>query len=141
MRWLWRAALVFMATCVLGNARQESAKRPAGRPLTIEDYYRIQTLANRQISPDGKWVAYTVSTRIEEDNNTRTETYLVPTDGSLRPQGVDHYGKDVSEAGWTDDSLLRYSAYRQRWSLDPSGASPAPVKIDRLPGGAVIGAT
>ena len=55
-----------------------SAQSPArGRALAIEDYYRIQTVASPSISPDGRWVSFTVSTRIEDDNSTRTETFVV----------------------------------------------------------------
>ncbi|MBI4476766.1 MAG: hypothetical protein HY654_06305, partial [Acidobacteria bacterium] len=68
----------------------------AGRPLAIEDYYRLQTVGNPQISPNGQWVAFTLSTRIEEDNSTRAETYVVSTTGSSEPRRVVHYGKDVS---------------------------------------------
>ena len=42
-----------------------------GRALVIEDYYRVQTVGNPTISPDAKWVTYTVSSRVEEDNSTR----------------------------------------------------------------------
>ena len=26
-----------------------------GRPLTIEDYYRVKTVGSPEISPDGRW--------------------------------------------------------------------------------------
>jgi dipeptidyl aminopeptidase/acylaminoacyl peptidase len=111
---------------------------PAGRPLAIEDYYRIQTVASPQISPDGAWVAYTVSTRIEEDNSTRTETYVAPARGAGVPSRVVHYGKDVTAAGWSHDSRLEYSADRERWSIAPGAASSSPVKVEELPAGAVL---
>ena len=28
-----------------------------GRALTIEDYYRVKTVGNPQMSPDARWVA------------------------------------------------------------------------------------
>jgi dipeptidyl aminopeptidase/acylaminoacyl peptidase len=31
------------------------------RALTIEDILKLKTISEVQISPDGKWVAYTVS--------------------------------------------------------------------------------
>lgn len=65
----------------------QSAPPAARRALTIEDYYRIQTVANPLVSPDGRWVVFTVSTRIEADNGTRTETYLVRSDASVPPVG------------------------------------------------------
>jgi len=58
------------------------------RPLAVEDYYRVLTITNPQISPDGKTVRFSVQTRIEADNSTRTEIFTVPTDGSAPPTKV-----------------------------------------------------
>src|SRR5262245_17692243 len=87
-----------------------AAQTRAGRALAIEDYYRMQTVGNPEISPDGRWVVFTVATRIEEDNGTRTEVHLAPSDASSRARRIVHYGKDVANPSWTDDSKLRYSA-------------------------------
>jgi hypothetical protein len=46
---------------------------PKGRALKVEDYYRIKTIGTPEISPNGKWVSFTVATRIEEDNTTAFE--------------------------------------------------------------------
>lgn len=40
------------------------------RPLTIEDYYQLQTVGNPSFSPNSRWVSFSVSTRVEEDNDT-----------------------------------------------------------------------
>jgi Tol biopolymer transport system component len=60
-----------------------------GRPLAIEDYYRVLTIGNPEISSDGKYVQFTVATRVEADNSTKTETFRVPTDGSAPPEAID----------------------------------------------------
>src|SRR5258708_19200738 len=57
----------------------------AKRPLAIEDYYRVLTVMNPQISQDGRSVRFSVTTRIESDNSTKTETFVVPTDRSTPP--------------------------------------------------------
>jgi dipeptidyl aminopeptidase/acylaminoacyl peptidase len=108
-----------------------------GRALAIEDFYRIQTVGNPEISPDGRWVMFSIGTRIEDDNSTRTEVHLAPTDASARPRRVLHYGKDVTSPSWTDDSRLRYSADRQTWSVDPATLA-TPVATTPLPSGAVL---
>ena len=64
-----------------------------GRKLTAEDYYRIKTVGGPQLSPDGKWVVFTVSTKFEEDNTTGVETYVVRSDGSTgatSPRKIQH---------------------------------------------------
>ena len=114
----------------LPEARQQAG---TGRALTIEDYYRIQTVGNPAISPNGAWVSFTVATRIEEDNSTRTETWLVATDGSAKPSRVLHYGHDVTGARWSDDSRLQYTADRLQWRIDPQNPGATPVRTPAAP--------
>jgi dipeptidyl aminopeptidase/acylaminoacyl peptidase len=75
-----------VAVCVLAAAADLQGQ--AKRPLVIEDYYRVLTIANPQIAADGKSVRFSVTTRIEADNSSRTETFTVPTDASAPPAKV-----------------------------------------------------
>jgi dipeptidyl aminopeptidase/acylaminoacyl peptidase len=117
---------VGVAPVLLSHAQQ---KPGAGRALTIEDYYRVQAVGSPTIAPGGGWVSYTVSTRIEDDNSTRSETWVVPSDGSAPPLRLLHYGRDVSGARWTDDDRLAYTADRQEWTLDPRNPGVPPLKL------------
>ena len=89
------------------HPRHSVAQSP--RALTIEDYYKIKSVGDPQISPDGKWVAFTLTTRVEEDNTNAIETFVVPADGSAAPRRITHEGKSVATPRWTDDNLLQYS--------------------------------
>ena len=71
--------LAIITTFVAAEHTSRAAAQQ-GRALTIEDYYRIKTVGDPQISPNGRWVAYTVSTRVEEDNTNAIETYVVAAD-------------------------------------------------------------
>jgi dipeptidyl aminopeptidase/acylaminoacyl peptidase len=127
--------LVWMMAAVVMGAQPTTPR--AGRPLAIEDYYRIQTVGDPRIAPSGAWIVYTLSTRIEDDNSTRVESFVVPTDGSASPRRVVHYGKDISNARWNDESWLEYSADRQQWTLDPASPQAPPVKVEGRPAGAM----
>ena len=72
------------------------------RPLTIEDYYRILTVTNPRISADGKTVRFSVTTRVESDNSTKTETFTVPADASGPPVRVASGAGDAAPAGGRD---------------------------------------
>lgn len=100
---------------------QEFAKefpQPTGRSLTIEDYYRVKSVGSPRLSPNGKWVAFTISTRNEEQNNNQIDSWLVPTDGSQKPERIAEPGETASNPGWTEDGLLRYSSRDSTWYLD-----------------------
>src|SRR5687767_4094374 len=73
----------------VGTSVFVSAQGMAKRPLAIEDYYRVQTIGGMRWSPDGKAITFSVSTRVEEGNATRTETFTVPADGSAPPTKVE----------------------------------------------------
>ena len=73
-----RSAVSFILAVVAASGA--TAQSPSGRPLAIEDYYRVKTVGNPDISPDGKWVAFTVSTRVEATNDNASEVWLVPSD-------------------------------------------------------------
>jgi dipeptidyl aminopeptidase/acylaminoacyl peptidase len=81
-----RPAKLLVAICVLAAATDLQGQ--AKRPLAIEDYYRVLTVTNPQISPDGKTVRFSVTTRVESDNSTKTEAFTVPADGSAPPAKV-----------------------------------------------------
>jgi dipeptidyl aminopeptidase/acylaminoacyl peptidase len=127
---------MFSLLVVVGMIPAASAQQ-RGRAVTIEDYYHVQTVGSPQISPDGRFVVFTVSARVEQDNGTRTEVHLAPTDASAPPRRVLHYGRDVTDASWSDDSRLQYAADRQQWSIDPANAAAVPSTYTPLPNGAV----
>jgi dipeptidyl aminopeptidase/acylaminoacyl peptidase len=133
-------AIVAFAGLVVMLVGGVHAQNAARRPLAIEDYYHVQIVGSPQISPDGRWVTFTVGTRIEQDNSTRTEVHLAPADGSAAPRRVLHYGKDIASAAWTDDGRLRYSVDRQQWSVDPARVAAVPVAYSPLPDGAAVSA-
>ena len=59
------AARVLAANVVLLSffaARAQPAGASVRGPLTADDVYRIQALSDPQVSPDGLWVAYVVTT-------------------------------------------------------------------------------
>jgi dipeptidyl aminopeptidase/acylaminoacyl peptidase len=130
------------SVCVLMalGAPTSAQRSVSGRPLAIEDYYRIQTVANPQISPDGNWVVFTVATRIEQDNSTRTEVHVVPSNGSAPSRRIVHYGQDVTAPSWGDDGRLHYTVDRQQWAVDPGPGGTIPEKVAELPSGSVVSA-
>src|SRR4051812_37289274 len=90
-----------------------AAQTPKGRPLAIEDYYRIKTVGNPMMSPNGKWVAFAVSTRVEATNDNTSEVWLVPSDASARERRVSAENVNATNPRWLDDGRLVYSSDRQ----------------------------
>lgn len=47
------------------------------RPLVPDDLYRLQTVSDPRISPDGQWVAYTVSRSLREGDKDDDDIWVV----------------------------------------------------------------
>jgi dipeptidyl aminopeptidase/acylaminoacyl peptidase len=120
--------LVPLARAAGPEAPQQAANRR--RPLAIEDYYRIPSVGAPQISPNSRWVSFSVSTRVEETNGQRAESYYAAIDGTTKQRPLVHDGKPVSGAAWTPENVLRYTADGAAWTFDPANSSAAPVKVD-----------
>ena len=54
---------------------------PTKRNLTIDDYFRIKGVSDPQISPDDKWVAYTVETASLKDDKNHKQIWMISTGG------------------------------------------------------------
>jgi dipeptidyl aminopeptidase/acylaminoacyl peptidase len=91
-----------------------------GRALTLEDYYRVRSVGSPSISPAGDWIAYTVSRRVEESNETETSSWMVSSGGASAPVRIQRNGLDVSDPEWTAEGLLQFSHHDSTWSVDPA---------------------
>ena len=57
------------------------------RPINLDDLARMRDVRDPQCSPEGKWVAYTVSTIDTKTDKHNSHVWMVSTDGSTRPSG------------------------------------------------------
>jgi dipeptidyl aminopeptidase/acylaminoacyl peptidase len=98
------------------------------RALTTDDLYRLHDVADPQCSPDGKWVAYTVSTTDREADKRTTNIWMVSWDGTQHVQ-VTHDAESESSPRWSPDgNFLAFVSSRpgkskgsQVWMLDRRG--------------------
>src|SRR5687768_12701901 len=111
MHRLARGSAAIFLGLLLWTIPVASQQPPGGRALTIEDYYRVKSVGNPSISPNGNWVAFTVTTRVEDDkesNKSDVEGFVVPFDGGGKPAKIDASGS-VTNLRWLDDSWLQYT--------------------------------
>jgi dipeptidyl aminopeptidase/acylaminoacyl peptidase len=97
------------------------AEAPKKRAIALDDLTRIQRVGSPVVSPDGDWVAYSVSQIDPKEDKNETHLWMVKWDGSVRLQLT--YGKE-------DASALKFSPDGRYISFLSS--RPGPAKGDQV---------
>jgi len=121
------AAGILLSLSTLQAIAADAAK---GRTLAPDDFYRIQDLSDPQVSPDGQWVAYVVTTNDREADEARGAIWMVSWDGGQR-LALTAAAEGIGKPRWSPDG--RYLAFLSA----PSGSDkPQIMLLDRRGGDA-----
>ena len=126
---------------LLAAAAPVSAQSTAKRPLRADDIYRLRAVNDPQISPDGAWVAYTVTTADSAKDKNDTDVWMTSWDGTQSIRLVFHSPQslrrirlrfDEADAERTQEFTLRWSpdggrtfreVVRQQYTFSPAGST------------------
>jgi len=111
-----------MATIQGQNQEGGSAQ---ARPLQIDDMFQIKRVGSPVVSPEGDWVAYTVSTPASPSKSGETRIWMVATSGGEDPIPMTAERYSASSPKWSPDGkYLSFMATRgdsakaQVWVMD-----------------------
>jgi dipeptidyl aminopeptidase/acylaminoacyl peptidase len=120
--------LVFVLAIAVPASIQAQAAR---RAITLDDHSRIVSVGDPQRSPDGQWVAYTVSTIDAEKDRRNTDVWMIKWDGSEQLQLTSSPDGESSPRWSPDNKYLAFVASRgtdeekkkggQIWLLNRAG--------------------
>lgn len=132
-----RFAIALLA-CVLVTGLV-SAQGAAKRPLIPSDYYRIKRVSDPQVSPEGDWIAYVVSTADSARDKNDADIWMARWDGT-RSVRMTASSESESHPRWSPDGQwLAFSSSRQDakggqiWLLDRAGGEAE--KLTDIKGG------
>jgi dipeptidyl aminopeptidase/acylaminoacyl peptidase len=126
------AAIVTLASSVAGQAAETSSQQalPAKRVLNADDFYLMESVSDAQLSPDGQWIAYLVTTSDREADEEQTALWMVSWDGTQHVR-LTAPAESTSSPRWSPDgrylSFLGKSAdaeHSQVMLLDRRGGEP-----------------
>lgn len=127
-------SLAFMLLSVVSSAQAQSK-----RPLRPGDIYRFRDVGAARISPDGQWVAYTITTVDSAKDKSDSDVWMTSWDGT---RTLKMAGSPESESNprWSPDNRYlsfvsgRYeSKGGQIWLLDRAGGEA--VRLTDVKGG------
>src|SRR5437867_8932822 len=95
------------------------------RAITIDDYLALKAVGDPQLSPDGRWVAYTVTEYSLKDNRGTTRIWLADVATGQAREVTAGPGSDRQPRWAPDGKLLAFVASRQ------NGPQPMPRPIGR----------
>ncbi|WP_276388408.1 S9 family peptidase [Eudoraea chungangensis] len=133
----FKHTLLFLLSIVFIGLAKTNAQNTK-KPINIEHLMQIKNVNNPVISPDGKWVAYTLSQYNIEEDKSETRIWMIPTSGG---EAIPMTGKGYSASSpkWSyDNKFLSFLASKkgektQVWVLNRQGGEAE--KITEIPQG------
>ncbi|HKS28935.1 MAG TPA: S9 family peptidase [Pyrinomonadaceae bacterium] len=113
---------VSLSILLIALVAAASHARAQAKPLTINELLKIRRVGDPQLSPDGRWVAYTVSDLNWDANRRVTQIYLISVDGG-EPKQLTNAPQSSSTPRWSPDGKrLAFISSReggpQVWTID-----------------------
>jgi dipeptidyl aminopeptidase/acylaminoacyl peptidase len=102
-----------VAACLLVGS-SVAAQQPVRRTITHEDVFLSKRVAAPQISPDGRWIVFTVTEPSYTEGEQVTDLWVVPSDGSAEPRRLTNSKSGEGGVDWSADSRrIAFSARRE----------------------------
>ena len=115
---------------LLASAGSSKPQEAAQRAITFDDLIAMHRVAEAQLSPDGKWVAYMVATPDLEANRNATNLWMAPVAGGEAIQ-LTRTGKDSSPQWSPDGKSIAFLSARsgdsQVYLLSMDGGEAHPL--------------
>ena len=126
-------AIIMLA---LAPASAQKWQKPV-KPFTINDLLQVRRVADPQLSPDGRWIAYSITDTDKAANRRTTQIYLISSQGG-DPRQLTTDKQSSSSPRWSPDGKrLAYVSGSQVWTAEVTGTGiGTPKKITSISTGA-----
>src|SRR5258705_693289 len=121
---------VWISLLFLASVGSAEAKESAKHAMAFDDLIAMHRVAQAEVSPDGKWVAYIVATPDMDANRNATNLWMAPVAGGDAIQ-LTRTGKDLSPKWSPDGKTIAFLSGRggdsQIYVLSMEGGEAHPL--------------
>ena len=125
-------ALAIACACALTSAGARRVAAQSRRPLEPSDIFELKNVGDPRLSPDGAWIAYTVSSLDKKEDSSDTDIYMAPTAGGAAVKLTSSKKPEMSPRWSPDGRYLAFLSGRdgkkdQVYLLDRRGGDAQPI--------------
>ncbi|HEX3602644.1 MAG TPA: S9 family peptidase [Steroidobacteraceae bacterium] len=95
---------ILIAACLTASVASLAEPSAALKPITHEALWMMKRVGAPVVSPDGKWVIYSVLEPSYEPDKAVSDLWLVATDGGKPPRRITNTKAPEGDAAWSHDS-------------------------------------
>jgi dipeptidyl aminopeptidase/acylaminoacyl peptidase len=111
------SVFVFALACVPGSI----SNAQDSRRFTVEDLLKVRRVADPQISPDGKRVAFTIGDVNWDANKVVNQIYVMPVEGGSMKQLTNGAASATAPRWSPDGKRIAYVTGGQIWTMESDG--------------------
>jgi dipeptidyl aminopeptidase/acylaminoacyl peptidase len=124
------ACVLWAGLAVMASSTRSGAQDAGKHAMTFDDLLAMHRVAEAELSPDGKWMAYTVATPDLNENRNATNLWMAPVAGGEALQ-LTRTGKDSSPKWSPDGKAIAFLSARsgdsQVYLLSMDGGEAHPL--------------
>lgn len=135
----WKTFLVLLSVCTAVPAAAQTSQPAPKRPIRVGDLYRLRDVRDPQLSPDGAWVAYSVSAIDSAKDKSDSDVWMTSWDGTQTVRLTSSPESEGSPRWSSDGRYLAFLSGRQEgkgaqlWLLDRRGGEAQ--RVSQVRGG------
>src|SRR5437870_9247519 len=122
----WLVAVGMLVPVAAAAQGGQGGQGGAPRLLTVDDLFALKQVGDPQISPDGRWVAYTVTTTDLKAEKSESRLWMAPLSGG-EAIPLTALGSSASAPRWSPDG--RYISFLAARKSSAQGDSEPKAQV------------
>jgi Tol biopolymer transport system component len=108
-----------LMACLVVPMNLSAQSQPQRKPITHEALWMMKRVGSPVVSPDGKWVVYSLLEPSYETDKSVSDLWLVSADGLKAPRRLTNTKAPEGDVAWSpDSSSIAFATKRETDDVD-----------------------